>query len=118
MHVKLTSRHYRRSLLAQGGMEIACTVFFRMPSALKNAQLAERYLQLVKERYTEPKDEKILGSFITEALPEPADVQTNKQRPVPNKSKRNTQPNRPNRDIRDMFKVAQKKSKPTVINID
>ena len=89
-----------------------------MPSTLNNAQLAERYLQLVKDRYTEPKDEKILGSFIIEALSEPVDGQQNKQRPVPNKSKRSTQPKRQNRDIRDMFKVAQKKPKRSIINID
>ena len=42
---------------------------FSMPSTLKNAQPAEQYLQLVKERYSEESaDEKILGSFITEAL--------------------------------------------------
>ena len=66
MPVKLTSRHYRRSPLVQGEMKIACTVFFRMPLTLKNAQLV--------------------------------DVQTNKQRPVPNKSKRNNQPKWPNRE--------------------
>ena len=54
MHVKLSSCHYRRSPLVQGGMRIRCTVFFSMTSTLKNAQLAERYLQLVKERYLEP----------------------------------------------------------------
>ena len=37
IHVKLPSRHYRRSPLVQGGMEISCTVFFSMPSTLKNA---------------------------------------------------------------------------------
>ena len=45
-----------------------CSWFFSMASALKNAQLAERYLQLAKERYSEPANEKILGSFITEAF--------------------------------------------------
>ena len=42
---------------------------FSSPSSLKNVQPAEQYLQLVKERYSEESaDEKILGSFITEAL--------------------------------------------------
>jgi hypothetical protein len=63
MYVKLSSHHYRRSPLVQGGIEIPCIVYFKMPSTLKNAQLAERYLQLVKDRYTEPKDEKILSSL-------------------------------------------------------
>ena len=33
-----------------------------MPSTLKNAQLAERYLQLFKENYSEPAYKKLLGS--------------------------------------------------------
>ena len=42
---------------------------FSSPSSLKNVQPAEQYLQLVKQRYSEESaDEKILGSFITEAL--------------------------------------------------
>jgi len=60
-----------------------------MPSTLKNAQLVERYLQLVKDRYTEPKDEKILGSFITEALPEL--VQTKKKEAASSKEKQKSQ---------------------------
>ena len=108
MYVKLSSRHYRRSPLVQGGIEIPCIVYFKMPSTFKNAQLAERYLQLVKDRYTEPKDEKILGSFITEALPELVETNKAKKQQAPKKNR-----NRPNHDIRDMFKaVAQKKSKP------
>ena len=65
--VKLTSRHYRRSPLVQGGMEIACLVTAKIPATLKNSKLGEKYLELVKSKYTEPKNEEILGCFVTEA---------------------------------------------------
>ena len=33
---------------------------------MKNTQLAERYIELVRERYTEPKNEEILGCYVIE----------------------------------------------------
>ena len=36
-----------------------------MPTTLINIKLAEKYLELVKEKYTEPKNEEILGCFVT-----------------------------------------------------
>ena len=52
-----------------------CSWLFSMPSSLKNAQPAEQYLQLIKERYSEESaDEKILGSFITEALEKSGEI--------------------------------------------
>ena len=36
VYVKLSAGHYRQSLSVQGGIEIPCTVNFRMPSTLKN----------------------------------------------------------------------------------
>ena len=64
--LKLTSRHYRRSPLVQGGMEIACLVTARIPATMKNTEIAELYIKLVKERYTEPKEEEILGCYVTD----------------------------------------------------
>ena len=65
MQVELTSKHYRCSLLVNGGTEIACLVRVRIPATLKNTKLAEKYLELVRERYTEPNNDKILGCFVT-----------------------------------------------------
>ena len=59
-----------------------------MPSTLKNAQLAERYLQLAKERYTKPTNEKMLGAFITEAFPEQSKSRTKNQPTVRNGTKK------------------------------
>ena len=64
--VQLTSRHYRRSPLVQGGMEIACLVTVRIPATKKNSEIVELYIELVRERYTIPKEEEILGCFIAE----------------------------------------------------
>ena len=48
-----------------GGTEIACLVRVRIPATLKGTKFAEKYLDFVRERYTEPKNEKILGCFVT-----------------------------------------------------
>ena len=60
---KLTSTHYRRSPLVQGGIEIPCVVTVSMPDTVINQLLMERYKQLVEILYTEPKEEEILGTF-------------------------------------------------------
>ena len=65
MQVELTSKHYRCSPLVNGGTEIACLVRVRISATLKNTMLAEIYLELVRERYTEPNNDKILGCFVT-----------------------------------------------------
>ena len=59
MYVKLSASDYRRLPLVQGGMEIRCTVNFRMPSTLKNAQLAEPWpngltLHILKKKNSRP----------------------------------------------------------------
>ena len=62
--VKLTSMHYRRSPLVQGGIEIPCLVTVSMPGTLINQLLMERYKQLVETLYTELKEEEILETFL------------------------------------------------------
>ena len=61
---KLTSAHYRRSPLGQGGIETPCVVAVSMPSTVINQLLMERYKQLVETLYTEPKEEEILKTFL------------------------------------------------------
>ena len=92
-----------------------------MPSTLKNTQLAERYLQLVKECYSKPANEKILGYFIAKAFSEPLASRTEGQPQVCNGAKKKKKDSQPNQDIREMFQAAaQKKSKKNadVINLD
>ena len=61
---KLTSTHYRRSSLVQGGIEIPCLVTVSMPGTVINQLLMERYKQLVETLYTETKEEEILETFL------------------------------------------------------
>ena len=65
MQVELTSKHYRRSPLVKGGIEIPCLIRVRIPVTFKNTKLAEKYLELVRERYNEPRNKEILGYFVT-----------------------------------------------------
>ena len=48
-----------------------------MPGTILNQQLMERFKQLVHERYIEPKNEEILGSFLH------IDDEGVEERPVP-----------------------------------
>ena len=61
--VTLTSEHYRRSSLVQGGMEIACPMRSSIPGTCVNLLVLERFKTIISENYTEPKEETILGSF-------------------------------------------------------
>ena len=60
----LTSEHYRRSPIAQSGMEIASKVIVKIPGTCVNILLMEKYKQLVQQLYIEPKNEEIIGSFL------------------------------------------------------
>ena len=64
LSAKLTSMHYRRSPLVQGGIEFPCVVTVSMPGAVINQLLMERYKQLVEKLYMETKKEEILGTFL------------------------------------------------------
>ena len=70
VHAELSSKHFRRSPLVQGRMEIACLVVTRMPATRKNTETTEKYLTLVKELYAELKEEEILGCFVDEIINE------------------------------------------------
>ena len=46
---QLTSEHYRRSRIVQGGMEIACKVTVKILGTCVNILLMEKYKQLVQQ---------------------------------------------------------------------
>ena len=110
MFLELTSKHYRRSPLVQGGMEIACLVTVKIPATMKNTQLAERYIELVRERYTEPKNEEIMGCYVTD-ITENDVFFTIEQKEIRNPQKKKNSPKNKNppkirtkqMDIRTMF---------------
>ena len=62
--VEVTSTNYRRSPLIQGGLEIPTKLTVMMPVTLKDRLLMGKYNEIVNERYAEPKDEEVLGSFL------------------------------------------------------
>ena len=64
----LTSTYYRRPPLVQDGMEILCKVKVEMFPTLKNDQLMDRLMELVKTLYNEPGLLIILESFLADEL--------------------------------------------------
>lgn len=122
--LELTSRHYRRSPLVQGGLEIACQLTVKLPGTIKNHMIMDRYKELVLNMYTEPKDEEILGSFLV-SIQEPLSSSKKSSFPRKRKIAKNLPvANKKNNDIREMFKVAARTSRqekdniPTIIEID
>ena len=104
----LSTIHYKSSALVQGGLEIACKVSVKMPGTIKNHLLIDRYFELVRSLYTEPKNEVILGSFLR-----PVDVPcTPKSNARKKKVKTfvSAKKPKPNRDIRTMFQHIKKKN--------
>ena len=62
--VTLTSNHYRRSPLVQGGMEIVCKVTASITGICNNLLLVERYKKLLEDTYTEPKNDEVLSFYL------------------------------------------------------
>ena len=62
---EIISSHYRKSPLLQGGLEVRCKVSVSMPGTIKNHMLLDRYRELVEQLYCEPKEEVIIGNFLT-----------------------------------------------------
>ena len=103
----LSTIHYKSSALVQGGLEIACKVSFKMPGTIKNHLLIDRYFELVRSLYTEPKNEVILGSFLR-----PVDVPCTRKsnaRKKKVKTSVSAKKTKPSRDIRAMFQHMKKK---------
>ena len=57
---RLTSSHYRRSLLVRGGLEIPSEITIRMPTKSCTKELLEKYDTLLNDLYVE----EILGCFL------------------------------------------------------
>lgn len=112
IEIELTSKHYRRSPLVQGGIEIACLVIAKMPATLRNTKIAEKYLSLVKEKYTEPKEEEVLGTYVDEILVDDRDS------PKQKRKKKTTQKKSKQHDIRQMFARRNIRKNTDVIEID
>ena len=99
--VTLTSGHYRRSPLVQGGMETACKVTASISGTYINLLLVERYKKLVEDIYTEPKNEDILGSYLIqyeeEGNQDPREIVQKRKEKIPKRKEVKT------KDIRQFF---------------
>ena len=62
--MKVRRKHYRRSPLVQGGLEVPCEVSVRMSGSIVNHTLLQRYKALLRELYTKPKEED-MGKFLS-----------------------------------------------------
>ena len=49
----LSTTHYRRSSLVQGGLEIPCVVNAKLIGTKKNKEILAKYLEMVQTHYTE-----------------------------------------------------------------
>ena len=61
----ITCLYYCRSPLFQGGLEIPCSVTVSILGTIRNHLLLDRYRELVTELYCEPKNEIIIGNFLS-----------------------------------------------------
>ena len=66
MSVTLTSDHYQRSPLVQGGMEIPCKVKASISGTCINLLLIERYKKMIEHTYTEPQNKEILRCYLNQ----------------------------------------------------
>ena len=99
---ELSSDHYRRSPLIQGGMEIPSKITAKISGTVVNLLLMEKYIQLVKELYTEPKDEEILCSYLhAEATGVDLPIPLPRNVPVPKRRKKSSDVQ--TKDIRNFF---------------
>ena len=57
--VQVTSDHYRRSPLIQGGIEIPCKVTAKISGTVINLMIMEKYTQLVQELYKNLRTKKV-----------------------------------------------------------
>ena len=120
VNAKLTTTHYRRSPLFQGGLEIPCIVTVSMPGTVRNHMVMDRYKEIVTGLYCEPKNEITIGSFLERAdvVEAATGVQPNKKQKKTHTGKKE-KPAPKSKDIRDLFRNnVQKRNKPGTIVID
>ena len=109
--MKIRGMHYRRSPLAQGGLEVPCEVTITMIGSVVN-HLLTRYESLLKELYIELKDEEIVDTFLSLAqrANEIGEIAEAEPRPRHSKPQRQKKKEVNSRDIRDTFRNPTKKA--------
>ena len=72
----LSSMHYWRLPLVQGGLQIPCVVNAKLIDTKKNKEILAKYLKMVQTHYTEPSSDEnvIMGSFLAMSVNEDANT--------------------------------------------
>ena len=94
------------SLVVQRGLEIECEVINSRATMLQS-RLTVRYLDLVKDLYTEPAEDRLVGTLLNFVMTLPPMVNT--PAPVKRKKKATAINASGNRDIREMFGASKMK---------
>ena len=76
MYCKLSSPHYRRSPLVQGGLEIQCEVVLISRATMLQSRLTARYMELVTDLYIEPAEDRAIGNLFNFVMALPPVVNT------------------------------------------
>ena len=78
--VTLSSTHYQRSPLVQGGLEIPCVVNAKLIGTEKNKEILAKYLEMVQTHYTGPSSDEdvIMGYFLAMSVNEDANTANRK----------------------------------------
>ena len=114
MYCKLTSRHYRRSSLVQGGLEIKCEVVINSRATVLQSRLTVRYLELIQNFYTEPVEERVMGELAFNFIMTlPPMLNMHVLSTLKKRKKKTTKTNATTRngDIREMFSNSKKRKK-------
>ena len=76
----LSSTHYRRSPLVQGGLQIPCVANAKLIGTKKNKEILTKYLEMVQTYYTEVSSDEdvITGSFMAMSVNEDANTANRK----------------------------------------
>ena len=106
----VNGKHYRRSPLIQGGLEVPCLVTVTMPRSIMNHLLIAQYEKLLGKIYLEPKDEEIMGTFLS-VIRENNFVGTNQCTPCESSSMTKNKKKEQvwSRDIQNIFRKKNKR---------
>ena len=114
MYFKLASRHYRRSPLVQGGLEIKCKVVINSRATVFQSRLTALYLELIQNLYTEPVEERVMEELVFNfvmTLPPMVNMPVLPTLKKRKKKATSTNATTRNRDIREMFSGSKKSKK-------
>ena len=118
MYCKLSSRHYRRSPLVQGGLEIQCEVVLISRATMLISRLTARYMELATDLYIEPAEDRAVGNLFNFVMTLPPVVNTPAASAQNRKKKKAATSTGGNKDIREIFNMAKRKKETKVIVMD